>query len=1066
MLPVYVKRQLVIPFESSDDPATSTKRLLDLLVNRDDDINLVGPYAWLDSKLRTPFQDDEQRTKTMLRFRDAALRQNLHNRSGIMRRFIYLMTSNLNKLAEYTSTFTGLYGIEVLRIPCRPSTGSTLDPQDIQSLLSHGTNSLVPLAVIREESNLYRPGSDAFSSLEHGSKATNTARLWAYTLDKNTQQLNCKMYGHSVVGTLDLTRRTNSFLIGDVFGWDDIFVLPCGLSYHDLRCHNVKRSSRDLCISDFLVEKVYYAKFLDVQFNKQTPGRVIDFSKDVADFVENSRYYNNSKSVEYGIRNLQNHVLNFGVFFRAAKNRRQNNYWNPGLNGGIPLTKKKDEIHEITFMCHDFGHFGIPDLIFVGNNSVRHRRAYIAWRMISEATTMTLADMLFVDSLAKTGVEYDFSARKIYPLFLDLNVDLSEKENRIFKLKEVVRANFHYCLTGNTSYYQEMLKNAGKSDENLKKFEEKFMPFFVEDFRWTEHNYDNMQLRAEEMRRWWDSILPLRNLKYLNLKSIDDFLTDLKNVDDSDTENFIASVFEKVFDEKVKPIVENQVEILPKEVRLQRGFTRYMAGQLCICAKFHFIPQSQIYLNKIIDLLLQHEKGMSIEVVNEIRRIFDEFLELLLNEHLISKDDRLTFAEVYPLFDPLYVSYDKSHDDYEDLASVSRRIFSLDTHRQKQFGTAGKILGRSLFPTEKKYLSKMSTLVEESGGQIDDGIFVIRPGVLLLSKTVELNSQEIPKNMRGDLMATFLIAGISVETSMELIAHKEARVARLTSSKTMAMNFPLFRIQGWETWEQKRYLEGVLHQRLKFENSHAPRKSWEDGNEIWNITAPGCKSTALCYTMSLRDFHGVFIGRMGPHGNEKEVREIVRRMADILHEFYPDIILSADEYLNLKNGDKYKTAFSDPATEIPRNFTEISWIADTKATDDALRLFKLLNLGKSDEISEFRSRITYLAFPEVQVEDSTSYLKTILEEHCHMSVVAAIQVGIVFPGKIQLETREMMSKSGCVKIFDEFGILLISAKDLFQLLYQWKSLQLDVQLGKNLARLANQRFSFIKNWDQ
>lgn len=55
-------------------------------------------------------------------------------------------------------------------------------------------------------------------------------------------------------------------------------------------------------------------------------------------------------------------------------------------------------------MAHDFGHFGLPDLIYTGNNSFSHRRAYIIWRMSSEALTMSLADMLFIDSLVKTGV--------------------------------------------------------------------------------------------------------------------------------------------------------------------------------------------------------------------------------------------------------------------------------------------------------------------------------------------------------------------------------------------------------------------------------------------------------------------------------------------------------------------------------------------------------------------------------------------------------------------------------------------------------------------------------------
>lgn len=66
---------------------------------------------------------------------------------------------------------------------------------------------------------------------------------------------------------------------------------------------------------------------LDVGFNPQSPKRPIDFSVSVAEFVEHSKYYNNPLAIQYGYRNLQTHVLNYGVFFRAAQNRRQNNYW-------------------------------------------------------------------------------------------------------------------------------------------------------------------------------------------------------------------------------------------------------------------------------------------------------------------------------------------------------------------------------------------------------------------------------------------------------------------------------------------------------------------------------------------------------------------------------------------------------------------------------------------------------------------------------------------------------------------------------------------------------------------
>ena len=77
--------------------------------------------------------------------------------------------------------------------------------------------------------------------------------------------------------------------------------------------------------------------------------------------------------------------------------------------------------------------------------------------MMSEATTMALADMLLIDALAKSNVEYNFDKRRIYPLFRDLHLDLSDADTRIDNLKRVIRANYKYCLLGDDSVYVQML---------------------------------------------------------------------------------------------------------------------------------------------------------------------------------------------------------------------------------------------------------------------------------------------------------------------------------------------------------------------------------------------------------------------------------------------------------------------------------------------------------------------------------------------------------------------------------------------------------------------------------
>ncbi len=311
------ERESFISLKCEDDPELVTKQLLTALASMEERYleTTLDSCTWLESQLKRP-HDDAERASLLTRFRDKALKENFHNRTGIMRRFVFLKTSNMKKFAEHTNIFTGLYGIEVLRVP------PDLDDVFVKGLLQIKTQNLVPLAVIREESNLYRPNSEEFCSLSHGVRAVNRARMWCYTLQDG--KLKEKLYEYNTSGRIDLHRRSSYFNTGEVFGWDDIFVLSSSnLSYHQLQQWGIKRSSRDMVISDYLRDNVYYKNLLDVEFNKQSPQRVIDFSNSVSTFVEKNVYYNNPLAVQYGYRNLQNHVLNFGVFFRAAKNRRQ-----------------------------------------------------------------------------------------------------------------------------------------------------------------------------------------------------------------------------------------------------------------------------------------------------------------------------------------------------------------------------------------------------------------------------------------------------------------------------------------------------------------------------------------------------------------------------------------------------------------------------------------------------------------------------------------------------------------------------------------------------------------------
>ena len=51
-------------------------------------------------------------------------------------------------------------------------------------------------------------------------------------------------------------------------------------------------------------------------------------------FFESNEYLMTPEARAYGLVNVATNVVNQGVFFRSAKNRREKTYWLPGLNAG------------------------------------------------------------------------------------------------------------------------------------------------------------------------------------------------------------------------------------------------------------------------------------------------------------------------------------------------------------------------------------------------------------------------------------------------------------------------------------------------------------------------------------------------------------------------------------------------------------------------------------------------------------------------------------------------------------------------------------------------------------
>lgn len=106
--------------------------------------------------------------------------------------------------------------------------------------------------------------------------------------------------------------------------------------------------------------------------------------------------------------NLLDYAENNGIYFKE----KNNPYWYPSLNAGIPITKKPDIIHQSTYVLHDVVHCVLPDPLPTTTKPI-----YVLTKILGEILSNVVADGYGIDILAKSGFVYDFSKRQVYPLF-------------------------------------------------------------------------------------------------------------------------------------------------------------------------------------------------------------------------------------------------------------------------------------------------------------------------------------------------------------------------------------------------------------------------------------------------------------------------------------------------------------------------------------------------------------------------------------------------------------------------------------------------------------------------
>lgn len=194
-------------------------------------------------------------------------------------------------------------------------------------------------------------------------------------------------------------------------------------------------------------------------------------------------------------------------------------------------------------------------------------------------------------------------------------------------------------------------------------------------------------------------------------------------------------------------------------------------------------------------------------------------------------------------------------------------------------------------------------------GMVSEGIFVEKPGCRVSFPSLGLlTSYQREKNDPRMISVQFELTGVAFETLLELVAHDEAVLADFRLDFPTTNGFAMYRIQGSadeHEWQKQGVLNFLdLKKKFNCKYSELSEKTVEGEYGARHFEL-GSRATAVKFGMTLADYHKLFIGRLSHHGNEQEIQEVCGLMCDTLHEFFPDQILSREEYYELANEAKY-----------------------------------------------------------------------------------------------------------------------------------------------------------------
>jgi hypothetical protein len=352
-------------------------------------------------------------------------------------------------------------------------------------------------------------------------------------------------------------------------------------------------------------------------------------------------------------RRLLNYLANErGLFLKVGNYPDQRSHWNSTTNGGLPVFRKADPIHEGTFMYHDLLHF-VPIDPTPGSVEfdAAHQAAYVAHRLLSEASTLVLADMIGVGMSGIENEGYDVSKRKIYPVAKSI----FEKEPSV-GMAELLLANAIFCFSGSASGF----RSYGASEEALADYAAKYGSIFRNDFLWNRDNALEMAREQRENPLVRDYFAWLE--QNLNAPTIRDF--DRNGVIDANGELDPSGLVQSFFNEFAAAMAYEEPADNQKRARL--AAQKYLAGQRIVFARYGRDLDPGKKVDVFDDQYGQLVTAGSLEEVDAIvdvaNGLVEAYLMRLYRNGIILPHEVELNRFTAPLYPVKFINYEKNKD--------------------------------------------------------------------------------------------------------------------------------------------------------------------------------------------------------------------------------------------------------------------------------------------------------------------------------------------------------------------------------------------------------------------